>query len=663
MPGLDEDFKRFFPKKEFTLKPFQKQVISNVVDKGNTLCIMQTGGGKSVIYWMSAMECGGVTIVISPLNALIAEQVGNIRDQGYEVLEFFGGITVKKQMDNLTKFARGEITPQFIFASPEKIATDGYFEYCLKRRKSDIKLVVIDEVHCVSQWGISFRPFYKRIPNFLDNLFGTIWGAKILALTATLNQIELDDICKEFRISRENILRDEIIMRTDVDLIVRKYFKEDEKEEEFWKLLETHPGEKTLVYIYRVCGKRSVEDLCEKAQDRGIKAEYFHGDMDSDQRGDVVNKFRNGEIDVIFATNAFGMGIDIPDIRMVIHFLIPESVEQYYQEIGRASRDHNGGKAYLLYTDKNIDVKRSYFIEASFPDEQKLRDIYHKLTSGETGLTTLPYFDDEDIQQCLPYYLSVGLIEIVCKGFSGLSKLENIKDPEIQRLYDLTKPKKYIFTLRKAPGLTAPELSDMVYGALVDGNATVKNGLERWLIIDRKQAELDDQNLAVILADIKGKKKYKHELLDYFLYVLHENDQSAYLHQEIALYLGMDRHNAKRIHETADGNHVRSKSEVIICNLLYHAGIDYQYEEKLFFGEEGKHIEPDFTIRINGKTYYWEHLGMMNREDYSSRWAVKLKIYQKYFPGQLIRTYESGTISRMTESIIAQLKNGEEVGV
>ena len=273
MPDLNKDFIEFFPKKKFVLKAFQKKVINNIVDNGNTLCIMQTGGGKSVIYWMSAMECGGVTVVISPLNALIAEQVNNIREQGYEVLEIYGGITAKKQMETLTKFARRETTPKFIFASPEKIATDGYFEYCLKKRKEDIKLIVIDEVHCVSQWGISFRPFYKRIPDFLDNLFGETWSAKILALTATLNQIELDDICKEFRISRKNILRDEIIMRTDVELIVKKYYKEDEKEEEFWKLLETQPGEKTLVYIYRVRGKRSVEDLCEKAQAHGINAE------------------------------------------------------------------------------------------------------------------------------------------------------------------------------------------------------------------------------------------------------------------------------------------------------------------------------------------------------------------------------------------------------
>ena len=189
MLDLDRDFKEYFPKKNFMLKDFQKRVISNVVDNGNTLCIMQTGGGKSIIYWMSAIECGGVTIVISPLNALIAEQVENIREQGYEVLEIYGGVSVKKQMETLTKFARAEINPKFIFASPEKIATDGYFEYCLKRRKDDIKLVVIDEVHCVSQWGISFRPFYKRIPDFLNNLFGHNSALRAIGILSNMTSL------------------------------------------------------------------------------------------------------------------------------------------------------------------------------------------------------------------------------------------------------------------------------------------------------------------------------------------------------------------------------------------------------------------------------------------------------------------------------------------
>lgn len=657
MIDLDLSFKRKFPKYSFQLTNFQKQVISNVVEGNNTLCIMQTGGGKSIIYWMSALESGGITLVISPLTALIAEQSAKIREHGYEVLEIYGGISVKKQMSILKDFASRKINPHFIFASPEKIATDGFFEYCLKQRKDDLKLLVIDEVHCVSQWGLSFRPFYKRIPDFIKNLYGTELGIKILGLTATLNPQELIDICESFHISKKNVLRQDVIMRTDVNLMIRRYQNEKEKEENFWRLLETHADEKTLVYIYRVKGTRSVEDLCEKAIARGYKAEYFHGDISSDERTGIVERFRNGDINIMFATNAFGMGIDIPDIRLVIHFMLPESPEQYYQEIGRASRDHNGGNAYLLYTDKNIEVRKDYFIDASFPDEDMLREVYAKITSGETGLQTLQYFEDEDIQHCLPYFLSAGLLKIVCKGFSGLAGLKDIHDTDIQRLYDSTKRKGFITTLKKNPDISAPQLAELIYKAVVDGTVKIDGSLERWLIIDRIQAELDEKSLAEMLADIQQKKKYKYELLDYFVYVLRENDRSDFLHQEIALYLGMDRHHAGCIYETIDGNHVRSKSEVIISNLLYHAGIDYAYEQKLFYGTEGRHIEPDFTVSINGKTWFWEHLGMMGKEDYNSNWAEKIKIYNEYFPCQLIKTYETGALSREAEKLILQLKN------
>ena len=216
MLNLDADFSRLFPKLTYDLSPIQKQVIENVVERDNTLCIMPTGKGKSVIYWMAAAELGGITIVISPLIALIAEQAQMLSEHGYSVLELHGGINAKKQMTILKQIANNELSPDFIFASPEKIATDGFFEYCLKCRNDDIHLMVIDEVHCVSQWGISFRPFYKRIPDFLDNLFeGQEW-CKILALTATLNPKELGDICSSFKITRDNIIKYELLLRSEI---------------------------------------------------------------------------------------------------------------------------------------------------------------------------------------------------------------------------------------------------------------------------------------------------------------------------------------------------------------------------------------------------------------------------------------------------------------
>lgn len=654
MLNLDHDFTNFFPKQEFKLKDFQKNVINNVVTKGNTLCIMPTGGGKSVIYWMSAVELNGITIVISPLTALIEEQAFKLKDQGYEALVIHGGIDAMKQMHILTDFAKGAYNPQFIFASPEKTATDGYFEYCLRKRKNDISLVVIDEVHCVSQWGISFRPFYKRIPDFMDRLFGSESWCRILALTATLNSMELRDICDAFKISIQNILKQEILLRSEIQLHVHKFTTEDEKEEAFWGLIKRHKGEKTLVYLYRKKGDRGVDGLYQSAIDKGYKAAMFHGDMSADERMAIIEQFRNGEIEIIFATNAFGMGIDISDIRVVIHFMIPESAEQYYQEVGRAARDGNGANAYLLYSNKNIEVKKTYFIDRSFPTKDKLIETYKNI-GKKVGLKVFPYFDNEDIQECLPYYMQCGLVKIVCKGFSGLSELCDIKDPIIQELYDSTPAKAYTKTAKKN-NLLPQQLSDLIYQAVLDGKVRLNKALERWLVIDIIDTEISDEKMQLMLDDIKQKKKYKHELLDYFVYLLNDNPNSQELHQEIAKYLGMNKYHLNRIYKTIDGNYVRSKSEVIICNLLSNAGIRYKYEELLEY-EPGKVINPDFTVYLSDtKTVYWEHIGMLGNEKYDSDWAFKMDIYEGYYHGLLYKTYESGALSQDAERIISVFK-------
>ncbi len=655
MLDLDKDFKKYFPKLDFILKDFQKDVISNVVEKDNTLCIMPTGGGKSAIYWMSAIELGGINIVISPLTALIAEQAQKIEEQGYETLVIHGGVDAVKQMKILSDFAKKRCNPKFIFASPEKIATDGYFEYCMRQRKDEIKLIVIDEVHCVSQWGMSFRPFYKRIPDFLDNLFGNENWCRVLALTATLNPMELSDICDSFRIKKENILKQTILMRNEIQLHVMKFIKEDEKEERFWELIKMHRDEKILVYLYRKKGDRGVDGLTKTALDKGYKAALFHGDMSAKERMEVIEQYRNGSINIVFATNAFGMGIDIPDIRVVIHFMIPESAEQYYQEVGRAARDGGGANAYLLYSNKNIDVKRTHFIDRSFPTEDKLREVYKNI-GKRTGCRVFQYFDNEDIQECLPYYLHCGLIKIICKGFSGLQELYDINDPILQKYYDSTAAKGYVKTV-KNNDITPQVLSETVYSAVLSEKVKLKKALERWLVIDVANTEISDDQMSMMLNDIKEKKDYKHGLLDYFVYLIEDNPNSQHLHQEIARYLGMDKYQLNRIYKTLDGNHVRSKSEVIISDLLAKSNINYEYEHKLEY-EPGKYINPDFTIHLkNGEKMYWEHIGMLGDEKYSSDWSKKMDIYEKYYPGQLIKTYESGVISQDAEKIINMIKN------
>ena len=654
MLNLDADFIKFFPKLGFTLKDFQKKVISNVVEKDSTLCIMPTGGGKSAIYWMAAAELKGICIVISPLTALIAEQAQKIKEQGYETLEIHGGIDALKQISIMSDFANKKTNPSFIFASPEKIATDGYFEYCLKQRKDEINLIVIDEVHCVSQWGMSFRPFYKRIPDFLDNLYGEGNWARILALTATLNPMELTDICDSFHIKKENILKQTILMRNEIQLHTMKFVNEQEKEQKFWDLIKMHRDEKILIYLYRKKGDHGVEGLAQNALERGYKAAEFHGEMTAKERMEIIDRYKSGEINMIFATNAFGMGIDIPDIRVVIHFMIPESAEQYYQEVGRAARDGGGANAYLLYSNKNIDVKRTYFIDRSFPTEDKLREVYKNI-GKKSGYRAFLYFDNEDIQECLPYYIKCGLITIVTKGFSGLSELYDIKDPELQRYFDSTEAKGYVKTLKQNE-ITPQKLSEVVYRAVLSGNAKLKKALERWLVIEVSDTKISDEKMKIMLDDIETKKRYKHSLLDYFVYLIEDNPNSQHLHQEIARYLGMDKYHLNRIYKTVDGNQVRSKSEVIICDLLAKADLKYEYERLLEY-EPGKVINPDFTIFLgNGKQLYWEHIGMLGNEKYSEGWSNKMDIYENYYPGQLIKTYESGAISSDAEKIINRIK-------
>ena len=659
MLNLDADFKEYFPEQNYMLSDLQKAVITNVVEQANTLCIMPTGGGKSTVYWMSGIELGGITVVVSPLIALIEEQATRIETEGYQTFAFHGGIEAKKQMELLTAFAKGELNPRFIFVSPEKIATDGYFEYCLKQRRDEIKLVVIDEVHCVSQWGMSFRPFYKRIPDFLNRIFGHDAWARVLALTATLNPKELGDICDAFRITRENILKKEILMRNEIQLHVKKFINEAEKEEHFWNLIRMHRDEKTLVYVYRKKGDRGVEGLAKEALDKGYNAAMFHGEMTAKERMEVIELFKSGKVNIVFATNAFGMGIDIRDIRVIIHFMIPESAEQYYQEVGRAARDGGGANAYLLYSNKNIDVKRTHFIDRSFPTEDKLRETYKNI-GKRCGNRVFQYFDNEDVQKCLPYFIGCGLISILGKGFSGLSELYDIQDPVIQQYYDSTISQGFVKTMKKN-NITSDQLSETVYEAVLNGSVKLGKPLERWLVIDVKDTSISDERMDIMLNDIEEKKRYKHDLLDYFVYLLEDAPDSQHLHQEIARYLGMDKYHLNRLYKTIDGNHVRSKSEVIICNLLANSGLDYRYEESLEY-EGGKSILPDFTIYLhNGDKVFWEHIGMLGNEQYMSRWAEKVEIYDTHYPGRLYKTYESGAISQDAERVIQVILSRESV--
>ena len=638
----EQIFKESFPfiAEQITLKEIQKNVITNIVDRQNTLAILPTGGGKSLIYWVSGMALNGITIVVSPLIALIDEQVEKLREQNITVMKLHADIKQKEQIDLLSNLYSGNYTPNFIFVSPERLAMDGLLEKALKKRKKDIKLIVIDEIHCISQWGESFRPLYTHIPIFLNKVFEE-WPT-VLGLSATLNVLEIEDIKKNFNIDGQNIIKDIQLMRTEINLICKRFNNEEEKEETFWNLLEQHKGEKTLVYVYRKYSKRGVEEFAKRATEKGYKSVYFHADLSSNEKQEIIKKYKENEIDLIFATNAFGMGIDIPDIKLVIHFMIPESIAQYYQEVGRASRNKEASNAYLLYTDKNIQVKKTHFINNSFPSYEKIEEKFEEIKDGKVGYRNVEYYDDEILQLCLPYLLEVGALKICAKAIHSLKILEEIKNPNLQSAIESSRPKTFLTTLNKT-NYAPEELSDLVFESLLKGECKVTRSLAKCLIVE---VLIDDLKpfTQQIKKMVEEKKKFKYDQLDYFVYTIDRTDNSIELHQEIAQFLGVSKWNLQRIYATEKGDRVRSKSEVIISNILYAKYIPYEYEQTLIT-PNGKKMAPDFTIKINGKTYYLEHVGMLNNEQYSKQWLKKRKLYEEFYKDNLLITYESPNLA------------------
>lgn len=653
--NIAEIFKSRFPglANLFNLKPFQERVIRNVLEQGSTLAVMPTGGGKSLIYWIASQASGGICLVVSPLIALIDEQAEKLTNEGFNVLAIHGGMGASEQLEVLKDFARGTLNPDFIFISPERMATDGFFEYCISLQKDKIKLLVIDEIHCVSQWGFDFRPFYKRIPVFLDDIFKDNWPV-ILGLTATINPLELIDICTDFKIPQSAILKDDVLLRFDIDLHVEKFINENDKEERLWDIIKEHPGEKVLVYLYRKYHKRGVEDLSQKAAEQGIPAISFHGDLSGGDRQEILKDFKAGNINVVFATNAFGMGIDIPDIRIVIHFMLPESIEQYYQEIGRAGRDGNGATSYMLFTNKNITVRKKHFIDKAFPLGDEIKDLFKKATNNEIRKKTLQYFAEEDLQSALPYFLNCGAISIEAKGFTGLKVFKTNSNQILQQIIDASRTGMVIPVLLKPEykDISCKDFFKISYKALVDGEARLSKSLDKCLIINAREKELTDAQFKEIELESNAKREYKHNLLDYLVYLLNNFDSSRSLHQEIGRYLGVNKHLLGKIHKTESGIWVRSKSEVIIANILHRSGINFEYEKKLFY-TKNKWKEPDFTIEYKGKTWYWEHLGLLGDEQYNKDWAEKKEIYKQLgIWDYVIITKESAILSNQANEII-----------
>lgn len=314
-----------------TLYPHQEDAISNIIRQHNTLSIVPTGGGKSLIFQLGAMELAGITLVISPLVALMREQVDELNNRGIKSLALNSSIPFQRQRKIIRNLDKEGF--KLIYLSPERLYSTR-FKRGIKEGNIKISLVVIDEAHCISQWGGQFRPEYSQIMSFIKFLREkNNQNPTILCLTATLGQKERKDILDVFQIEdafiNKNIIRDELFLN------FKKVDKETDKSSVLYDFLTTNKPKKTLVYLY---SRLKCKSYAEEFKERGFNTSFYHAGLDYEQKSDSFYEFKNGEVEVMFATTAFGMGINIPDIDAVVHLQIPHSIEEYYQQVGRGAR-------------------------------------------------------------------------------------------------------------------------------------------------------------------------------------------------------------------------------------------------------------------------------------------------------------------------------------
>lgn len=365
-----------------SFRPLQSEIVTSALSGHDTLGLMPTGGGKSITFQVPGLMMEGVTIVVTPLISLMKDQVDNLKRRHIKAVTFHSGMTRHEHTVALEKLINGGA--KFLYVSPERLRNDNFLSLL---RGLKVSQIVVDEAHCISQWGYDFRPAYLNI----KKLRKVKPDVAILALTATATPEVARDICEQLEMRDPAVYRMSFT-RDNINYIVRPA---ETKIYEVFHILSRTQGS-SIVYVRS--RKRTVE-ISEYLSSAGISATAYHAGLDYELKEKRQNSWQMGETRVMVATNAFGMGIDKPDVRVVIHYDMPPSLEEYYQEAGRAGRDGKRSYAVLLTSKRDQALMRRRVTE-SFPDREIIRKIYERICNvlnvslGE-GYGLLKEFDIE----------------------------------------------------------------------------------------------------------------------------------------------------------------------------------------------------------------------------------------------------------------------------
>ena len=344
-----------------SFRDLQEEIITSIGEGKDTLGLMPTGGGKSITFQVPALAQEGICIVITPLIALMKDQVQNLRKRGIKALAIYSGMTRQEILTALENCIFGNY--KFLYISPERLDTE---IFRTKLRSMKVSMITVDESHCISQWGYDFRPAYLKIAEIRELLP----EVPVLALTATATPEVVTDIQARLKFREGNVFRMSF-ERKNLAYIVRKT---DNKTKELLYILQRISGS-AIIYVRN---RRRTKEITELLTNEGITADFYHAGLDNAVKDLRQKRWQSGEVRVMVATNAFGMGIDKPDVRIVLHLDLPDSPEAYFQEAGRAGRDGEKAYAVILYakSDKMTLHKR---IVDTFPEKEYILNVYEHL--------------------------------------------------------------------------------------------------------------------------------------------------------------------------------------------------------------------------------------------------------------------------------------------
>ena len=347
-----------------SFRPLQESIVDSVVNGDDTLALLPTGGGKSICFQVPAMAMDGICIVITPLISLMKDQVQHLKKIGIAAAAIFSGMHHNEIETIYNQAAFGML--KFLYVSPERLMTDAFIEAL---KKMNVNLLAVDESHCISQWGYDFRPPYLKIAEIRQH----IPQVPVLALTATATPKVVDDIQYRLGFKKNKVFQSSYERKN----VTYNVIHEADKFGLMFRLFKKMDKGSGIVYVR---SRKRTKIIADWLQQVGISASFYHAGLDAKTRDYRQQLWMDGKIKVIVATNAFGMGIDKPDVRLVVHLDLPDSLEAYFQEAGRAGRDLQPSEAFLLVADTDIK-KLEENIQASYPDLNRIKTIYDSIAN------------------------------------------------------------------------------------------------------------------------------------------------------------------------------------------------------------------------------------------------------------------------------------------